>query len=336
DECDARDDDRDPGRLGLARRRRHSRRTGPGGGGVDRTVRGRNRRRACRDLSGPSRGIRTGPVRPHRDRTRAQRRRLPPTARVPTGLHRSDARTHGRYRSSAAAGDRRRLTDDRADGRTRHRSEAVPGRHDPHRSDRQLRDALDHASDGMDRAGNAPGRPVRGRRLQGAARPGRRSRLPAGHGLPHPPSAGSQRLNRPGYPGAVPTIKPFSSLTSSANEATERRLPRYAAGQLRLPMQVLGSAEPTEHGTDWAEQSHPTRELLWRDSGLGTVTIGARTWTITPPLGMWIPAGVPHSGWTPAGVVLNAAQFDVAQPPVGDAPTAIRVHPLLRLLLERL
>ena len=134
----------------------------------------------------------------------------------------------------------------------------------------------------------------------------------------------------------MPTIKPFSSLTSSANEATERRLPRYAAGQLRLPMQILGSAETMEHETYWAEHSHPTHELLWRDSGVGTVTIGARTWTITPPLGMWIPAGVPHSGWTPAGVVLNAAQFDVPEPPVGDAPTAIRVHPLLRLLLERL
>ena len=132
------------------------------------------------------------------------------------------------------------------------------------------------------------------------------------------------------------TIKPPSSRSSSANEVTERRLPRYAAGQLRLPMQILGSAETMEHETYWAEHSHPTHELLWRDRGVGTVTIGARTWTITPPLGMWIPAGVPHSGWTPAGVVVNAAQFDVTEPTVGDAPTAIRVHPLLRLLLKRL
>lgn len=132
------------------------------------------------------------------------------------------------------------------------------------------------------------------------------------------------------------TIKPFSSRISSANEATERRLPSYAAGQVRLPMQILGSAETMERETYWAEHSHPTHELLWRDDGVGTVTIDARTWTITPPLGMWIPAGVPHSGWTPAGVVVNAAQFDVDDPPMGDVPTAVRIHPLLRLLLSRL
>ncbi len=101
-------------------------------------------------------------------------------------------------------------------------------------------------------------------------------------------------------------------------------------------MQILGSAETMEHETYWTEHSHPTHELLWRDAGVGTVTIGARTWTITPPLGMWIPAGVPHSGWTPAGVVVKAAQFDVDDPPMGDAPTSVRIHPLLRLLLSRL
>lgn len=132
------------------------------------------------------------------------------------------------------------------------------------------------------------------------------------------------------------TIKPFRSRPSDPEDVTERRLPRYAAGQVRLPMQILGSAETMERETYWAEHSHPTHELLWRDDGVGTVTIGARTWTITPPLGMWIPAGVAHSGWTPAGVVVNAAQFDVDDPPMGDAPTTVRIHPLLLLLLSRL
>lgn len=134
----------------------------------------------------------------------------------------------------------------------------------------------------------------------------------------------------------MPTIKPFRDRPDAPESSTERRLPRYEAGQVRLPMQILGHAETMERETFWAEHSHPTHELLWRDSGVGTVTIGARTWTITPPLGMWIPAGVPHSGWTPAGVVVNAAQFDVENPPISDAPTAVRIHPLLRLLLARL
>lgn len=134
----------------------------------------------------------------------------------------------------------------------------------------------------------------------------------------------------------MPVIKPFHSRPSVPDTVSERRLPRYDAGQVRLPMQILGHVETMEQETYWAEHSHPTHELLWRDQGVGTVTIGTRTWTITPPLGMWIPAGVPHSGWTPAGVVLHAAQFDVAAPPLGDSATAVRIHPLLRLLLARL
>lgn len=132
------------------------------------------------------------------------------------------------------------------------------------------------------------------------------------------------------------TIKQFDSRTTASVRVAERHLPSYSAGQVCLPMQILGSAETMEHETYWSEHSHPTHELLWRDDGVGTVTIGTRTWTITPPLGMWIPAGIPHSGWTPAGVVVKAAQFDVDEPPLGNAPTTVSIHPLLRLLLSRL
>lgn len=134
----------------------------------------------------------------------------------------------------------------------------------------------------------------------------------------------------------MPTIRPFTSQTSQAAPVTERRLPRYAAGQLELPVKILGSRERMDDETYWAEHSHPTHELLWREAGVGTVTIGARTWTITAPLGMWIPAGVPHSGWTPAGVVVRAAQFSIDNPPVSQVPTTIAITPLLRLLLDRL
>lgn len=103
-----------------------------------------------------------------------------------------------------------------------------------------------------------------------------------------------------------------------------------------MPTRILGSREAMDEETYWAEHSHPTHELLWRDSGVGTVTVGSRTWTITAPLGMWIPAGVAHSGWTPAGVVLRAAHFSVDGPRVSDTPTAIAVTDLLRLLLDRL
>ncbi|WP_413336316.1 AraC family transcriptional regulator [Brevibacterium sp. GP-SGM9] len=139
----------------------------------------------------------------------------------------------------------------------------------------------------------------------------------------------------------MPTIKPFRTRTdpdraTGSARVAERRLPRYEAGQLEMPVRILGSQEEMDRETYWAEHSHPTHELLWRDAGVGTVTIGSRTWTITAPLGMWIPAGIPHSGWTPAGVVVCAAQFSVDNSHVSDTPTTIAITPLLRLLLDRL
>ncbi|GEB22794.1 MAG: helix-turn-helix domain-containing protein [Brevibacterium aurantiacum] len=134
----------------------------------------------------------------------------------------------------------------------------------------------------------------------------------------------------------MPTIRPFRSKTARVATASERTLPSYTAGQVEMPLRIIGSQEAMEHETYWSEHSHPTHELLWREAGVGTVTIDQRTWTITPPLGMWIPAGVRHSGWTPAGVVVYAAQFSLDNPLVSDRPTAIAITPLLRLLLDRL
>lgn len=134
----------------------------------------------------------------------------------------------------------------------------------------------------------------------------------------------------------MPTIKPFRSHATQSTPVSKRKLPSYSAGQIQMPVRILGSQEAIEHETYWAEHSHPTHEPLWRDAGVGTVTVGTRTWTITRPLGMWIPAGVSHSGWTPAGVVLCAAQFSVDNPHVSHAPTAVAITDLLRLLLNRL
>src|SRR5690625_5860782 len=60
-------------------------------------------------------------------------------------------------------------------------------------------------------------------------------------------------------------------------------------------------------------------------------------WTITSRIGLWIPAGLPHSGFTPAGPWHCAAQLSMARTlPLAPGPIAVELTPLLRLLMDRL
>ncbi|HIY24478.1 MAG TPA: AraC family transcriptional regulator [Candidatus Brachybacterium merdigallinarum] len=117
----------------------------------------------------------------------------------------------------------------------------------------------------------------------------------------------------------------------------ERRLPRLAAGSVEVPYVMISGQEAITQDTVWAEHSHPTHELLWNEYGASTATIDSRVWTITPSIGLWIPAGEVHSGFTPAGILHRAAQFSPARSPLlATGPVAVAITPLLRLLLDRL
>lgn len=116
-----------------------------------------------------------------------------------------------------------------------------------------------------------------------------------------------------------------------------RTLPSYTAGEVEVPYVIAGWHEIMPRDTWWDEHSHPTHELLWNDRGASTATIGPRTWTITSSIGLWIPAGVPHSGWMAAGTWSRAAQFRVHEAPaISETPVAVDVSEMLRLLLDRL
>lgn len=116
-----------------------------------------------------------------------------------------------------------------------------------------------------------------------------------------------------------------------------RHLPSYEAGAVEVPFTIAGSAELVARDTHWAEHSHPTHELLWAQRGASTATVGSRVWAVTPTSGLWIPAGLLHSGWTPAGTWLRAAQFSVERTPrLADGAVAVEITELLRLLLDRL
>ncbi|WP_134323380.1 helix-turn-helix domain-containing protein [Cumulibacter soli] len=127
-------------------------------------------------------------------------------------------------------------------------------------------------------------------------------------------------------------------MPESLEQVVDRRqLPQYAAGAIQVPYVIDGMAEQVHWRTDWEAHSHPTHELLWNDKGASTATVGNRTWTITPSVGLWIPAGTMHHGSMPAGTRYRTAHFsfhDVFA--LAERPVAVEMTPLLRLLLDRL
>lgn len=116
-----------------------------------------------------------------------------------------------------------------------------------------------------------------------------------------------------------------------------RTLPALAAGPVEVPFVILGWSETIAHDTTWNEHSHPFHELLWNERGASTAVVGGRVWTVTPALGLWMPAGTLHSGSAIAGTWCRANLFGFGTTTsISPTPVGVEVTPLLRLLLERL
>lgn len=116
-----------------------------------------------------------------------------------------------------------------------------------------------------------------------------------------------------------------------------RTLPAFAPGPVEMPSTIVSWSENLARDTTWNEHSHPFHELIWNERGASTAVAGARVWTITPTLGLWMPAGVLHSGSAIAGTWCRANFFGFdAVTPISSTPVGVEITPLLRLLLERL
>ncbi|MFJ4963169.1 HTH-type transcriptional repressor of iron proteins A [Streptomyces sp. ADI96-02] len=116
-----------------------------------------------------------------------------------------------------------------------------------------------------------------------------------------------------------------------------RSLPALAPGAVDTAFVIEGYDEVVPHDTVWEDHSHPFHELLWNERGATSAVVGARIWTITPALGLWMPAGTLHSGSAPAGTWFRASFFGFrTTSSISDVPVAVEITPLLRLLLERL
>lgn len=116
-----------------------------------------------------------------------------------------------------------------------------------------------------------------------------------------------------------------------------RTLPALAAGPVEMPFVILGWSETIAHDTTWNEHSHPFHELLWNERGTSTAVVGERVWTVTPSLGLWMPAGTLHSGSAIVGTCCRASLFGFGtMTSISSTPVGVEITPLLRLLLERL
>ncbi|MCW4464108.1 AraC family transcriptional regulator [Glutamicibacter sp. MNS18] len=116
-----------------------------------------------------------------------------------------------------------------------------------------------------------------------------------------------------------------------------RSLPVFEAGSVEVPFAIYHFQEKVSRETRWSAHSHPTHELLWNDRGASQVTVGDKTWTISRNTGVWMPAGMLHSGMAPADSWCNSTHFGFhAVTSISDTPVAVEVDELLRLLLKRL
>jgi len=81
-------------------------------------------------------------------------------------------------------------------------------------------------------------------------------------------------------------------------------VPEQDAGAVRSSFVIHGYEETVAHDTSWNAHAHPWDELLWNERGASMAVVGARAWTITPTLGLWMPAGTMHSALRtdPAGL----------------------------------
>ncbi|TDC76602.1 helix-turn-helix domain-containing protein [Streptomyces hainanensis] len=124
---------------------------------------------------------------------------------------------------------------------------------------------------------------------------------------------------------------------TSRHDRETRTLPALAPAVVEVPFGITCYDEVVAHDTTWNAHSHPWHELLWNQRGASTAVVETRVWTITPTVGLWMPAGVLHSGSAAAGTWFRASFFGLGGAgTISETPVAVEITPLLRLLLERL
>ncbi|MFF8817984.1 MULTISPECIES: helix-turn-helix transcriptional regulator [Leucobacter] len=131
-----------------------------------------------------------------------------------------------------------------------------------------------------------------------------------------------------------PATAPAIGLDDSPHEA--RRTDdahggeRFVAAPYLLTTSVLRPAE----AVTWTPHSHPEHELLWTDRGVVTMFADGKQWTVTPGVGLWLPAGTMHEGSSREDTDVRTTYFDPGLwEKSWERPVAVRLQPAARELL---
>lgn len=115
--------------------------------------------------------------------------------------------------------------------------------------------------------------------------------------------------------------------------------PTEGAEYLEVPDAYLlaTSVYEPEEAIEWPAHAHAEHELLWSDRGVVKMLAGGRQWTVTPGIGLWIPAGTEHEGTARDRTSVRATYFSPsAWTRAWNDPVAVRLNPAVRALLIHL
>lgn len=103
------------------------------------------------------------------------------------------------------------------------------------------------------------------------------------------------------------------------------------------PFAIIAEEETAPVPLEFPPHRHALHELVWVRGGSMTTRIEDRILTVPPGQGLWIPAGMEHSGRMTGHTRLFDALFDPQRSPVSiPEPTGILMTPVLESLLTHL
>ncbi|XGU20005.1 hypothetical protein ACETU7_01215 [Rhodococcus sp. 3Y1] len=91
----------------------------------------------------------------------------------------------------------------------------------------------------------------------------------------------------------IPALREIADGPQLDDDSHLRESDRHTpmARAVPAPFQLTTYIVETDHITRWPEHAHVEHELIWSDRGVVNMIIDNQLWTVTPGVGLWIPAG---------------------------------------------
>ncbi|WP_433677169.1 helix-turn-helix domain-containing protein [Microbacterium gorillae] len=116
-----------------------------------------------------------------------------------------------------------------------------------------------------------------------------------------------------------------------------REVVEHVATEVRRPYLLTTSTRPSNEAEFWPLHTHTEHELVWSDRGIVTMSAGGRRWTVTPGVGLWIPAGTAHEGFVGDNAAVRTTYFALdSWTRSWPRPVAVSLNPAVRQLLIHL